>query len=120
MKNYNDLHTIERTHWWFVGRRQILQDVLGSFIPGKVARALEIGCSTGANVQLLAAKAKQVTVVEMSEGAALLCKKSAPEAVVIHGMYPDVRLGGQFDLITFFDCLEHIEDDVGALRNAEA
>ncbi len=120
MKNYDELHNLERTHWWFVGRRKILYDVLNSFIPSKVERALEVGCSTGANVPLLSAKAKQITVIEMSEDAALLCTKSAPEATVVHGMYPHVRVEGTFDLIAFFDCLEHIEDDAGALRHAES
>ena len=119
MKNYKELYRLERTHWWFVGRQKILQDVLSSFIPGKVRRALDIGSSTGAHAPLLQSRSKEVLLVEMSSGAALLSRKSGSGATVLQGTYPGVPTEGKFGLVTFFDVLEHMENDVSAVRHAE-
>src|SRR5215470_2459761 len=52
---YAPLRELERTHWWFRGRRRILLAALERAGVGSGARALlDVGCGAGANLELLA------------------------------------------------------------------
>ena len=53
---YSIMYEVEGSHWWFVGRRSILK----SFVSGIAAKfakpklqILDIGCGTGANLEML-------------------------------------------------------------------
>ena len=38
---------IERSHWWFVGRRRIVFDLLARFVNKEHPRVLDFGCNAG-------------------------------------------------------------------------
>src|SRR5438093_1167564 len=45
----------EDTHWWFRGKRSVVASMLERFSPAQPGRrALDVGCGTGANLELLA------------------------------------------------------------------
>lgn len=44
---------VEAGHWWFVGRRRLLADVLARHRLSPDLRVLDIGTSTGTNLRLL-------------------------------------------------------------------
>src|SRR5688572_31373282 len=55
---YAIMDRVEDSHWWFVGRRAILESFLRGIVekPGKPAgelRILDVGCGTGANLEML-------------------------------------------------------------------
>src|SRR5436190_869633 len=58
---YAIMHQVEETHWWFVGRRKIIESFLERVCVGlkskKSAREslsiLDVGCGTGANLEML-------------------------------------------------------------------
>lgn len=115
---YEQMAAVEDRHWWFVGRRRIV----GGFLqrlglrPGRAV--LEVGCGTGGNLQMLSRFGK-VSAVECHEPAATWARtKSGGQADIRTGFFPDEVdfEGRRFDLICMFDVLEHIEDDVAALR----
>lgn len=56
----------------------------------------------------------------MSKDAVALCVNSIPGVSAVTGVYPDVEIDTAFDIIAFFDVLEHLEDDERALRHAES
>ncbi len=110
--------SIEQTHWWFVARRMILRSELGALSIPPAARVLEIGAGTGGNLQMLSSFGK-VCAVETSGVAREIARKRFRGACeILAGSLPDHMpfASDRFDIICMFDVLEHIENDVGALR----
>ena len=55
---YAIMDRVEDSHWWFVGRRAILESFLRSIVDKlstKSPRILDVGCGTGANLEMLSA-----------------------------------------------------------------
>jgi SAM-dependent methyltransferase len=77
---------------------------------------LDVGCGTGINFDWLKQWGK-VTGLDTSSDALQYCrdKQVYDELVQTDGTHLPFR--GQFDLITAFDVLEHIPDDIGALQS---
>jgi SAM-dependent methyltransferase len=108
---------LERDHWWFVGRRAVVGDVLERHVGTRVGRILDVGCGTGGMLPLLA-RFGDVTALEPEPFAVDHARRQPVEAEVVLGRVPeDVPATADFDLVTAFDVIEHLEDDVGALRS---
>lgn len=115
---YEAMAGIEGSHWWFVGRRAILETLIKDRIrPGESARILEAGCGTGGNLALLG----QFGTVEAFEYDAqareIASQRSGID--VQPGSLPDGigHLSGPYQLIALFDVLEHLERDEESLRS---
>lgn len=115
---YLEMASLENSHWWFVGRRQVLDAVIKSLRLNEGARILELGAGTGGNYELLT-RHGAVTAVEMNDIARTIFQNHAQNADVRPGMLPDhlpLEPDETFDLICMLDVLEHIEDDFETLR----
>ena len=114
---YRQMSETEDSHWWFVGRRAILSAVIGAMLGERRVRIIEIGSGTGGNVSMLQ-RWGDVTAVEMDATARELAE--AKTGVRVRGGSLPDNLGvpaESFDLVCMFDVLEHIDDDIGALRD---
>jgi SAM-dependent methyltransferase len=113
---YGRMAAAERWHWWFVGRRRILDAVIGTLGLPAGAHILEIGAGTGGNIANLQ-RAGTVTAIELDDAAREIARTRSGIDVA-PGALPDrLGLGGQtFDLICLFDVLEHVGPDVESLR----
>jgi len=114
---YDRMAAHDSTHWWYRARRDILADYLVRF--GKLpanARILEIGCGTGHNLPMLA-RFGEVEAIEIDPAARAIAgeRLGKPVGDAPLPVLPGVGRG-QYDLIAVLDVVEHIEDDVGALR----
>jgi SAM-dependent methyltransferase len=114
---YDRMAAHDSTHWWYRARRDILADFLvreGELPAG--ARILEIGCGTGHNLPMLA-KFGSVEAIEIDPAAREIASQRLGQPV---GSAPLPALTGvergAYDLIAVLDVVEHIEDDVGALK----
>lgn len=113
---YHSLRDLQDKHWWFVGRRKIISELIRRLVAlPKRARILEAGCGYGGNLAMLG-RFGDLDAFEYEEGArayasGLLNKPVAP------GFLPDnIGFAGEaFDLVAMLDVLEHIDDDVGSL-----
>ena len=109
-------HTIESNHWWFVGRRQIVYDLILCANADRGCRILEIGCSSGQFLfQLRNHGYQNVVGIDISERAVKVCQEAGLPAKVMDAQrldFPD----DSFDLITASDVLEHLADEKRALQ----
>lgn len=115
---YPIMRRVEETHWWFVGRRRIIESFLQRMFAksrGASTRILDVGCGTGANLEMLS-QFGEAEGVDVSTEALSFCrerglnnvKQGEAEALP----YPD----GRFDLVTGLDVIEHLDDDLAGLK----
>ena len=114
---YDRMAAHDSTHWWYRARRDILADYLTreGLLPAN-ARILEIGCGTGHNLPMLAAFGS-VEAIEIDPAAREIAsaRLGRPVGAAPLPVLPGVERGA-YDLIAVLDVVEHIEDDVAALR----
>ena len=114
---YDRMAEHDSTHWWYRARRDILADFITreGHLP-RQARILEIGCGTGHNLPMLASFGT-VDAIEIDPAARDIASQRLGKPV---GAAPLPSLTdvpkGQYDLIAVLDVVEHIEDDIAALR----
>ena len=115
---YPIMYEVEGRHWWFLGRRKIIASFVEQIckdIGKRKPRILDVGCGTGANLQMLAGFGV-AEGVDVSDEALEFCrarglskvKQGAAEALPFED--------ASFDLVTGLDVVEHLDDDVAGLR----
>ena len=114
---YDRMAAHDSTHWWYRARRDILADYLAreGRLPAD-ARILEIGCGTGHNLPMLA-HFGEVEAIEIDPAARAIASQRIGRSVSAAPLpvLPGVERGA-YDLIAVLDVVEHIEDDVAALK----
>lgn len=124
---YSIMYQVEGAHWWFVGRRRIIESFLAPLCQQLEAerrpasqseqpiRILDIGCGTGANLEMLS-RFGAAEGVDVSAEALAFCRERG---------LGNVRQGqaeqlpwenDSFDLVTGLDVVEHLDDDVAGLK----
>lgn len=109
---------VEAQHWWFRGRRAVLQSVLKHSCPASHApkKILEVGCGNGGNLPLLASYGDLFAV----EGNDAARTRAIARGIghVEKGWLPhDFPFATErFDLIAALDVVEHIDDDLRSLE----
>lgn len=116
---FDRMAEIDSAHWWFTGRRAIVSALIDAHAPQGDLRILEIGCGTGSNLAMLAARGT-VDAIEPDDDARALA--SARSGLRITGGYlPDVAIpDASYDLIVLLDVLEHVARDGETLRALRA
>jgi SAM-dependent methyltransferase len=108
-------HRVEGRHWWYQGRRRVLEHVLERLGLPEHARILDAGCGSGRNMVELA-RYGVVTGVELS-GTSVELARERGAGEVLEGSVMNMPFDeGAFDLTVSLDVIEHLRDDVGALR----
>jgi SAM-dependent methyltransferase len=108
-------HRAEDRHWWYQGRRSVLERAIARLGLPAGASILDAGCGSGRNMVDLA-RHGTVTGVELSE-ASVEVARERHAGEVLEGSVMDMPFDdGAFDLTVSLDVIEHLEDDVGALR----
>ena len=115
---FDRMAELDQQHWWFRARRRILSAVIGRVVrPPKNARILEIGCGTGHNLSMLQ-RFGQVDGCEMDALARDLASLRLGRRV-LDAKLPELAAvpEGEYDVVALLDVLEHVEDDMAALRS---
>src|SRR6266849_6181158 len=114
---YSIMYEVEGKHWWFTGRRHIIAGFveracrdLGKLRP----RILDVGCGTGANLQMLS-KFGVAEGVDVSPEALEFCHARGLSRVR-QGAAENLSFeDASFDLVTGLDVVEHLDDDLAGL-----
>lgn len=103
------LRSLERNHFWFRGRRELLRRLLRRFVSPR-AKILDIGSGTGFFLQELEREGFRAVGVDP------LASRASPIAVRGDGIRLPF-LHASFDAVTLLDVMEHL-DDAALLREA--
>ena len=116
---YAIMDEVEGSHWWFVGRRAILEGFLQSIVQGPKSKVqspkiLDIGCGTGANLEMLA-QFGEAEGVDVSDDALEFCRRKGLK--VQKGLAESLPYADEtFELTTALDVVEHLDDDIAGLK----
>ncbi len=108
-------HRAEDRHWWYRGRRSVLERVINDLGLPAHARVLDAGCGSGRNMVELA-RYGTVTGVEVSATSAALARARGAGEVIEGSVSQMPFNSASFDLAVCLDVIEHLADDVEALR----
>jgi SAM-dependent methyltransferase len=116
---YAIMYEVEGSHWWFAGRRRILESFVRSIVAdlnlqGRPPRILDVGCGTGANLEMLA-QFGETEGVDVSEDALAFCRARGLDQVKLGAAEQLPYDDASFDLVTALDVVEHLDDDLGGL-----
>lgn len=112
---YKEYYELERNHWWFIAREEILSNYIHKLIhleklPNTNLNILNVGCGPGRSSEYLS-KFGQVTSIEYDK----FCCEFASEKTgleIINGSITALPFeNNTFDLVCAFDVIEHVEDD---------
>jgi SAM-dependent methyltransferase len=108
-------HRAEDRHWWYRGRRRVLERVVEQLRLPARARILDAGCGSGRNMIELA-RHGTVTGIELSETSVSLARERDTGEVIEGSVLEMPFAADSFELAASLDVIEHLEDDLAALR----
>ncbi len=108
-------HEAEDRHWWYRGRRSVLERVIdGLRLPAR-ARILDAGCGSGRNMVELA-RHGTVVGIELSPASVALARTRSIGEVIECSVLELPFASASFDLAVSLDVIEHLGDDRAALQ----
>jgi SAM-dependent methyltransferase len=113
---YRIFFQIQKKHWWFVAKKNIVLDFIDRYASTKAnPKILDIGCGSGLMLGALE-KIGQVSGLDMSDDA-ISFSKEIFSGQVEKGFLPDniPYPKNNFDLVICLDVIEHVTEDVAAL-----
>lgn len=113
---YRQYFDLERNHWWFKARMELLEGYIKKHIyQGQPLKILNVGAATGATSTMLC-NFGVVESIEYNRD----CIAFTSEKIDIPINFGDINAldfeDNQFDLVCAFDVIEHIEDHEKAIQ----
>jgi ubiquinone/menaquinone biosynthesis C-methylase UbiE len=108
---------LEENHWWYVGRRKLFSRLIGTLGVSNDQPVLDVGTSSGTNLRMLREIGfSDVTGLDFSEEAIRFCAEKGLGTVrqgdITEMPFPDQS----FSLVLATDIIEHVDDDLKALK----
>jgi 2-polyprenyl-3-methyl-5-hydroxy-6-metoxy-1,4-benzoquinol methylase len=120
--------TIEDEHYWHLARRELLLQVMESFVPRRDTPVLEIGCGAGTVATYLNEHGYEVDYADVHKEALIMARDKAVgrlsrrasqrRFLQIDVCRQEVPTG--YGAILMLDVIEHLPDDVDVLRRVGA
>lgn len=113
---YERFLSLDERHFWRAGKRSLVMQWLRAHLGEShpPLRLLDVGGATSLVTREMSAFG-EVTVVEPEASCVALLAED-PRVRAVQGGLPGLPVAGPFDVITLLDVLEHLDDDLGGLR----
>jgi len=114
---FDHLAAVEKGHFWFESRNQLLQWAFGKYFPNAHS-FLEIGCGNGFVINGLKQRFPNLQLAgsEIFSNGLVYAKKRMPTVDFFQMDATDIPFVDHFDVIGAFDVLEHIDTDEKAIQ----
>lgn len=112
------MEQFEQFYWWHKGKTHMLTMLLDKFVSEQNGELniLEVGCGTGATLQALKPWGT-INGVDIEQQAVNYCKSKGFENVECKDIFDlDSHYSNKYDVVVCLDVLEHIQNDVGAMK----
>ena len=116
---YKTYFETEGSHWWFRVRRNIIRLLIKEYKIPKTAKIFDFGCGSGYNVGFLQRLGFNASGADISAEAIEFGRSRGIRNLEVVNNSEIRAPEGGFDLIMTLDVIEHIEDDLGAIRAIE-
>lgn len=111
---------VEQTHWWFVVRRCLIRSIVKKLNLPPDPAILDVGTSTGANLRLLQEMGfTNLLGLDRSPEAIRWCEGKGLGTVQRGDICSIPFRDESFDLILATDIIEHVDDDIMALKELQ-
>lgn len=108
----------DRSFWVSSRNRLFKRLVQHHLLPTGKTRFLEIGCGTGDFIRQIASNdSLEITGSEIYLKGLVYAKKNLPGVEFVQFDVTQGKIDEQFNIITAFDVIEHVDDDAAALSN---
>jgi SAM-dependent methyltransferase len=113
-EEFHEMEALEESHWWFRGKRLLLEALLSLAGGGPGPRILDLGCGTGGVLQALAPQGSAVGI-DSVELALRFCRNKGLASVVQGSVLELPFRLASFDVCVLMDVLEHVDDEAALL-----
>ena len=112
-----DLVAAESWHFWFRARRRLVEWMIARTFP-RLGSLLEVGCGTGFLLGDLHDRFPEAAVAgcDILFDALLYAQPRLPGVLVFQADACELPIERRFDVVIALDVIEHLDDDVAALR----
>ena len=108
---------LERSHWWFTGRRRLLKTLLSSSRISRNSQVIDVGCGVGSNLTLLKSLGFKVIGIDSEIYSLFLARKRLQTAFLVNGNLTKLPFkSNSIGLIIAADVLEHLNEDTIGIK----
>jgi SAM-dependent methyltransferase len=105
------LAAMEGWHFWFVGRRKLLDRLLVSSSLSATDLVLDVGCGTGRTLQSLRARGHRVVGLDLRREGLSAARRSCRDCVLVQADAIRIPFApDSFDAVLLLDVVEHVDD----------
>ena len=105
-KAYNDIDNLEDNLWWYRARREIVTDIIKNINDHNNLSLLDIGCGNGHLLKDSCQYVNKAVGIEKFD-----YSKPKFDNIINIDIFDNTFEDNSFDIITFLDVMEHIEDE---------
>ena len=110
------LFNMEQKHFWHIGRKEMILDVLRRNIPKLTkSRMLEVGCGNGSILAFLRQNGINIEGGDIFLEGLAFCRQRASSIALYQIDALSLPFHNDYEIVGIFDVLEHIENDDKAL-----
>lgn len=117
---YKTYFKVEETHWWFQGRRRLIQWLLSVYFKkNNNPKILDFGSGSGYLVGVLQNSGYDAFGTDFSQEAIEFGRKKGIKNLSVNNGHHIDSEDASFDCVLCLDTVEHIEDDAGIVKEIE-
>src|SRR6266508_2232263 len=100
---YRDHHALDESHWWFLGRRELVRELLANHGPAPNGRLLDVGSGGGAMLNLLLPYGRVAALESDPASVEVIRQRYGERVLVREGSLESTALDSNYELVTLFD-----------------